>query len=645
MATSFIPTFLRLQSRRLVAVLVVSILFFLTRQPLQPQGTSAVSLFRFSRSPLAEVPGPEVRYTRLVQPEFQQLSQFMSGIGAAVALNDLDGDGLPNDICHVDTRTDQVILQPAPGTGARYAPFALPLAPPLFDRKTMAPYGCVPADYNEDGHVDLLVNFTGRSPVTFLWRSPGDYVPCPLPVEGRTWFTTTANTADLDGDGHLDLIIGNYAASGSNVYDERDPGHVQTPHSFSRALNGGGAHVFLFAGARPAPNPDVRWRDASAALPEPARHGWVLATGTQDLDGDLLPEIYIANDFGPDRLLYNRSTPGRLAFRLLEGERGFTIPSSLVLGRDSFKGMGVDFADLNGDGIPDIYVSNITDPMGLLESQFAFLSTGETTRMAHGVAPYVERSEALGLSRSAWCWDARLDDFHNDGALEAIQAAGFVRGKVSRWPEFQELALSNDGLTYHPYWSWPALKLGDDLGGRGHNPFFVAVNGKYTDISREIGFGEDYPSRGIATADVDGDGALDIAVANMWGPSTFYHNECPSCGKFLGLYLRLPLRPDATGKTRVRDGHPGADTPGRAAIGAQAVVRLPDGRRLVRQVDGGNGHSGKRSADLHFGLGRIAGPVQVDLRWRDPDGAPHSERLALQPGWHTVQLAWPALRR
>jgi hypothetical protein len=66
----------------------------------------------------------------------------------------------------------------------------------------------------------------------------------------------------------------------------------------------------------------------------------------------------------------------------------------------------------------------------------------------------------------------------------------------------------------------------------------------------------------------------------------------------------------------------------------------------VAQVDGGNGHSGKRSNDLHFGLGPhpADAPVPVELRWRDPAGRPHREELRLEPGWHTVELGWPAAR-
>ena len=91
-----------------------------------------------------------------------------------------------------------------------------------------------------------------------------------------------------------------------------------------------------------------------------------------------------------------------------------------------------------------------------------------------------------------------------------------------------------------------------------------------------------------------------------------------------------------------RAGHPGLDTPGRPAIGAIAKVRLKreESRQLVAQVDGGSGHSGRRSPDIHFGLGSAPkdGPVEVELRWRDAAGKPQFTILNLAPGWHTILL-------
>jgi hypothetical protein len=107
----------------------------------------------------------------------------------------------------------------------------------------------------------------------------------------------------------------------------------------------------------------------------------VPGTEIDDLDGDGLPELYIANDFGPDRLLHNRSQPGKLRFALLEGERGFTTPHSRVLGQDSFKSMEIDFGDVNADGWLDMYVSNLTGPYSLYESHFLWLSTAQVERI------------------------------------------------------------------------------------------------------------------------------------------------------------------------------------------------------------------------------------------------------------------------
>src|SRR5215210_4438062 len=150
---------------------------------------------------------------------------------------------------------------------------------------------------------------------------------------------------------------------------------------------------------------------------------------------------------------------------------GCSTPASKVLGHDSFKGMGVDFADINGDGILDMYVSNIAQNYALEESHFVWVSTGDLAPIRDGVAPWVDRGESLGLSRSGWGWDTRFADFDGDGVPEALQAIGFLRGEKNRWPELHELAMGNDNNMNYPA-AWPHFTPGDELSGNLHDPFF-----------------------------------------------------------------------------------------------------------------------------------------------------------------------------
>jgi len=634
------------RARTLAALLLVVSLFVALRFSLQvseKEVKAAATRFAFSRSTLPEVPGPPIRTQRLVHPSLERVSAFVSTVGAAVALNDLDGDGISNDACYIDTRTDQIIITPVPGTGNRYSPFAL-VQEPFFDRNRMAPLGVLLSDVTEDGHVDVIVYYAGRTPLLFLWQPSTNSIGASSYVvrdifPKEIWMTGSATTADLDGDGHLDLILANYFKDGSDLYNPAGNGSISMPESFSHAANGGGERIYRWTSATSGNNPTVTYEEVKDAVPDGVGGGWGLAVGACDLDGDLLPELYIAHDFGPDRLFWNRSTRGQIRFALLEGRQQFGVPKSYVLGHDSFKSMGVDFADLNDDGIPDIYVSNITEPKGLQESQMLFLSTGDITRIREGIAPYVNRSEPLGLSDSGWAWDAKLDDFDNDGIPEALQATGFIRGSSNLWPELQELGTANDALISSVSTSWPKIQPGADVAGHNQNPFFVRVGDHYVDIAKQIGFGEDYVSRGIAIGDVDLDGSLDLIVSNMWGPASYYHNEHPIAGSSLSLNLLLPVSTENSGETIVYQRNQRSETLGRAAVGAAITVTRADGKVLTRQVDGGNGHSGKRSPEVHFGLGDSQGSVKVEIRWRDQQGQVRQQLLNLQPGSYTILLA------
>ena len=306
----------RRHAARVVALAAMTALYFLAQLPAisDSERSSLAARFAFTQVELPELDGYEVRSVRDVHPSLDRISGWISSVGASVALNDLDGDGLPNDSCHVDTRIDRAIVAPVPGTGARYEPFALEPAPLRYDSARMAPMGCLPGDMNEDGLMDVMVYYWGRAPIAFL-RAAGSadatlgassYVRSEIANTEEEWFTNAATMADLDGDGHVDLVIGNYFQENDGIIDALSDADASMQHSMSRADNGGRNRLLLWRSATGGETPTVQFAEAEGVLDDLSTYAWTLAVGAADLDGDLLPELYFANDFGPDKLLHNR---------------------------------------------------------------------------------------------------------------------------------------------------------------------------------------------------------------------------------------------------------------------------------------------------------------------------------------------------
>jgi len=410
--SSLFRNHLRSHAARIVAIAAVALAYSLTGLP-SLDGSERRALaerFRFTPLELDTWSESPLQTRRSVNPSLERHAGWISAVGAAVALADLDADGLANDICQVDPRSDRVTLAPVPGSGDRYPAFALEPDGLEYDRSTMAPMGCIPGDLNEDGRMDLFVYYWGRTPVLFLNRGAPGAAPGAASFVARglgagnddeRWYTNAATFADLDGDGHLDLIVGNYFQDGARILDASAQTDDSMQHSMSRAFNGGVNRIYRWESAMGGSQPSVTFEEVEELFSERSLRAWTLAVGAADLDGDLLPEIYFANDFGPDRFYHNRSEPGEMRFQLLEGRRHLTTPRSKVVGQDSFKGMGVDFADVNGDGRLDFFVSNIAAEYALLESHFLFVDNGDESAMARGVAPYDDLSDGLGVARSS----------------------------------------------------------------------------------------------------------------------------------------------------------------------------------------------------------------------------------------------------
>ncbi len=639
-----------LTRRLLPAILVlalVGVLFVVARPPSASAAAraSVASRYHFTELPIALPPGLPDRTVRQVNPDYYRIRAWISSVGAGVAINDLEGSGVADDMCLVDTRSDSVIVTAVPGSASRVTPFVLDPAPlPVND--TMAPMGCVPGDFNGDGRMDLLVYYWGRTPVLFLHRpgvttlnnaayQPTELVPAQdATADGRyhglLWNTNAVAVADFDGDGHPDLAVFNYFPD-SQVLDPAGQPNVHMNHSMSRAQNAGGAHVMRWTAASTGATPSVTYQEQPAIDPQFAT-GWTLGAASADLDGDLLPELYVANDFGNDHLFHNVSTPGHIRFDLLLGRRGAMTPKSMVLGHDSFKGMAIDFGDLTNAGRFDMFVSNITTSWGLEESNFVWINNSSGTadakaRMDQGIAPFDNQAAKLNMAWVGWGWDAKMADFDNSGNLAVVQTDGFVKGTVNRWPWLQELAMSNDELLDNPA-MWPKAEPGDDIAGGQSLAFWAKESGgRYVNVSHELGLDVPTPTRGVAVADATGDGAQDFAVARQWAAPAYYRNDNAGHGNFLGLRL---YRPPAGAGTGVL---------GTPAYGAVVKLTTADGHTQIAQLDGGGGHSGKRSFDVFFGLGNAGDrPVTAQLSWRDTSGAQHQQTLDLTAGWHDLML-------
>lgn len=629
--------------------MLVATLFLISRLPqASAEDRAAIAdRFAFTELPIALPPGLKQQTIRTVNPMYEHIRSWISSVGAGIAINDLDGQGVANDMCLVDPRSDEAIVTPAPDSGATYQPFVLNPAP-LPMGPAIAPMGCIPGDFNLDGRMDLLVTYWGRTPVLFMQRdnvtslSLAAYRPVEVVPQrydgpayaGPLWNTNAVNIADFDGDGKPDIAVFNYFPD-SQVLDPRGLANVQMNHSMSHGTNAGGAHILRWTGATTGAEPSVTFEEQVAIHPAFAT-GWTLGAASADLDGDLLPELYVANDFGRDRFFHNKSTPGQIRFTLAEGKRGPLDPKSLVLGHDSFKGMSIDFADLGGRGKFDMFVSNITEEWGLEESNFVWHNTSTSAedareKLSQGIAPYENRAARRNLAWVGWGWDAKMADFDNSGQLAIVQATGFVKGDINRFNWLQELAMANDLLLRDPK-MWPNAEPGDDIAGQNPLAFWVREdNGRYVNLNTELGLAEKTPTRGVAVADTNGDGAQDFAVARQWGPPAYYRNGKPGDGNFLGLRL---YRPALTA-----DGAPAADGLKAPAYGALVKITSADGKTQISQLDGGSGHSGKRSFDVFFGLGAAGDrPVSAEVCWRDLQGTMHRQVLDLTAGWHDLML-------
>ncbi|WP_165233472.1 FG-GAP-like repeat-containing protein [Aquisphaera insulae] len=407
-------------------------------------------------------------------------------------------------------------------------------------------HGVTVADYDNDGHPDLFVT-RWRSYALYRNRGDGTFedATARAGLDGDRDWPTSAAFADLDGDGDLDLYVCHYLKWDENddrtCADPNDPTIYNcSPIDFESLPD----HVFR--------NDGGRFVDVSKEAGLHDSNGRGLGVLAADLDGDGRIDLFVANDMSANYLF--RGIPG---FRL--EEKGLESGVAGNASGGSQAGMGVACGDLDGDGRPDLAVTNFYN-----ESTTFFRNLGQGF--------FADETDSIGLaapSRYRLGFGVSFLDADNDGWLDLITANGHVF----------------DGRPQFP-WKMPAQLLRN---GGGRSP-------RLSDVSASSGEPFQVPrmGRGLAVGDLDNDGRMDVLVVSQGEPLAFLHNRSTG-GHFLTIQL--------VGTTSNRD-----------AVGARVTVHC-EGRALEGWRIGGGSYQSSSDPRLHFGLGKAQAVEAMEVRW------------------------------
>ncbi len=406
--------------------------------------------------------------------------------------------------------------------------------------------GVAVGDYDNDGYEDLFVTAYGGNK---LYHNNGDGtfrdVTEQAGVGGSGW-STSAAWVDLDNDGRLDLVVLRYVQ-----WDFDDVWCGEHKEGY-RAF----CHPDVFQAIPPL----VYHNDGNGRFTEVGKKLGLAVPGKSlgiaiadyDLDGHI--DIVVANDSMPEFLYHNK---GDGTFE----ERGLLSQVAVDEDGRTYAGMGVDFADFNNDGLPDIVVDDLANQMYAL-----YQNAGD------GTFNYITKTSGMGrISMLHSGWGLRFLDYDNDGWKDLLIAQGH---------DLDTVELTNPQLHYRE----PMLLARNT--GRG-----------FVDVSAESGsaFHQAWVGRGLATGDIDNDGRIDAVVSTNDGPAYVVHNETKTTNHWLILKL--------VGHTSNRD-----------AIGALVKVVTSQGPQYTT-VTTASSYLSSSDKRVHFGLGTDAAAQTVEIRW------------------------------
>jgi tetratricopeptide (TPR) repeat protein len=408
--------------------------------------------------------------------------------------------------------------------------------------------GAAWGDYDGDGRLDLVV--TGYGSLRLFHNRDGVLVR-DRAIDDRPGFWSGASWSDFDRDGDLDLYVCGYVR-----YVEDDQGASRTTRQYGEAV----PYTLNPASFEPARNLLFR-NDGEGGFAEIAEElgaanpeGRGLGALWHDLDGDGWQDLYVANDISDNALLLNRR--GR-----------FEDTSHAAWVADYRGAMGLAAGDWNRDGDDDLFVTHwVAQENALYDSLRNDLEAGRPLR-------FMDVADQRGLGQIALQrigWGTEFGDLDSDGWLDLVVANGstFENGESPPGlrPEPPFLFWNNAGRSFH------------DL---------VPLHGELA---------EPRVGRGLALADYDIDGDLDLLIVERDGGVRLWRNEMPQQQR-IGLRLvrtdRLPVE------------------------GSSVRLSLPDG--VVRRTIDSVSYLSQSSRTLHLGLGRVERVAGLEIFW--PDGS------------------------
>ena len=509
-----------------------------------------------------------VHHRPTFDPKIANIEPHVAALGASVAVGDFDGDGWP-DLYFTNSRFGEpsaLYRNRGDGTFEEVATSAG--VADLNRQGEGVSMGSVWGDFDNDGHEDLLVYRYGY--LALFKNTDGHRFQDVTQAAGlRRWVNSNgAVWVDYDRDGLLDLYVTAYYRSDIDLW------HLATTRimhdSFEFANNGGKNLMFHNLG-------HGKFEDVTDKLGVGSTR-WTLAAAAADLNEDGWPDLYLANDYGPEELYIND-----------HGKR--FVLTSAGLESESKSGMSVAFGDVFNRGHLDVFVTNISERGYLFQNNNLRVNelTDPQRARFHNVADAT-------VADAGWAWGSQFGDLNNDGINELFVANGFISGdpKKNYWYSMSKIAGANAHL-FEDASTWPAFGNASLSGYERSRVYLNRGLAGWADVASQVGVSDTYDGRAVALADLRNDGALDVIVANQNQPAVVYRNRPDSANHWIAFSL-----------TGTRSN--------RSAIGAEVVLEA-GGTKQRRVVDGGMGFASQNDRRLHFGIGRAEWVDRVVIHW------------------------------